>query len=123
VQADLVIARSVPAPVAGYAQGALRSGPVRAGGRRPSRRNAEAVARAGGAVVVPQSDASPERLTREVMALVEDGAARVRMADAARALGRPNAAGEVARDFLELAGIAGRRNGAKGPRISEVRHV
>ena len=39
-----------------------------------------------------------------------DAAARIRMADAARALGRPHAAREVASDLLDLSGI-GRHKG------------
>jgi UDP-N-acetylglucosamine--N-acetylmuramyl-(pentapeptide) pyrophosphoryl-undecaprenol N-acetylglucosamine transferase len=70
--------------------------------------NAEALARAGGAVCIRQDDATPERLARELEKLLGDDAARVRMADASRARGRPAAATDVASDLLDLAGIARR---------------
>jgi UDP-N-acetylglucosamine--N-acetylmuramyl-(pentapeptide) pyrophosphoryl-undecaprenol N-acetylglucosamine transferase len=126
-QADLVIARSGAGSVAelcAVGRAAILVPFARAADDH-QRRNAESVARSGGAVVVPESNASSERLTREVIALSKDVSARVLMADAARALGRPHAAREVARDFLELAGIAPRRgNGTKltAP-VSEVRDV
>jgi UDP-N-acetylglucosamine--N-acetylmuramyl-(pentapeptide) pyrophosphoryl-undecaprenol N-acetylglucosamine transferase len=71
-------------------------------------RNAEALARAGGAVCVRQDSASAEwseRLTRELTRLLEDSAARAAMATAARACGRPNAAERIAVDLLEMAQI------------------
>ncbi|HTQ41201.1 MAG TPA: undecaprenyldiphospho-muramoylpentapeptide beta-N-acetylglucosaminyltransferase [Polyangiaceae bacterium] len=70
--------------------------------------NAEALARAGGAVCIRQDDATPERLAHELEKLLRDDAARVRMADASRARGRPGAATDVASDLLDLAGIARR---------------
>ena len=66
------------------------------------------IARAGGAVCIRQDDATPERLARELERLLGDDAARVRMADASRARGRPGAATDVASDMLDLAGIARR---------------
>jgi UDP-N-acetylglucosamine--N-acetylmuramyl-(pentapeptide) pyrophosphoryl-undecaprenol N-acetylglucosamine transferase len=117
--ADLVIARSGAGSVAelcAVGRAAILV-PFALAADDHQRRNAEALARAGGAIVVPQSDASSERLAREVIALGRDATARVRMADAARAMGRPNAARDVARDFLEMAGIAVRRgDGSVGAR-------
>jgi UDP-N-acetylglucosamine--N-acetylmuramyl-(pentapeptide) pyrophosphoryl-undecaprenol N-acetylglucosamine transferase len=120
VRADLVIARSGAGSVAelcAVGRAAILV-PFAQAADDHQRRNAEAVARAGGAVVVPQSDASSERLAREVIALAKDAGARVQMADEARALGRPHAAREVARDFLELAGIARRGNGDVGAKVT-----
>ncbi|HMJ51523.1 MAG TPA: undecaprenyldiphospho-muramoylpentapeptide beta-N-acetylglucosaminyltransferase [Polyangiaceae bacterium] len=126
VQADLVIARSGAGSVAelcAVGRAAILV-PFAQAADDHQRHNAEAVARAGGAVVVPQGDASSERLAREVIALAKDAAARVRMADAARALGRPHAAREVARDLLQLAGIGARQgNGDVGAKWSEVANV
>jgi UDP-N-acetylglucosamine--N-acetylmuramyl-(pentapeptide) pyrophosphoryl-undecaprenol N-acetylglucosamine transferase len=68
-------------------------------------RNAEALAATGGAVFLRQVDATPERLAVELGHLLRDDAARVAMADASRARGRPDAAHDVAVDLLELAGI------------------
>jgi UDP-N-acetylglucosamine--N-acetylmuramyl-(pentapeptide) pyrophosphoryl-undecaprenol N-acetylglucosamine transferase len=68
-------------------------------------RNAEALARSGGAVCVLQRDADPGRLAAEIGRLLRDDAARVAMSDASRASGRPRAAEDVANDLLDLAGI------------------
>jgi UDP-N-acetylglucosamine--N-acetylmuramyl-(pentapeptide) pyrophosphoryl-undecaprenol N-acetylglucosamine transferase len=67
--------------------------------------NAEALAKLGGAICVPQGEASVERLTREIVAVAEDEKRRVAMAGAAQAQGRPDAAREIARDLLVMAGI------------------
>jgi len=68
-------------------------------------RNAAALARAGGAVCLRQETADPARLSAEIGRLLGDGAARVAMADAARALGRPEATHDVAADLLALAAV------------------
>ena len=86
------------------------------------RRNAEAMAQAGGAICLGQPEASVERLAAELGALAADAAARSRMARAAAALGRPDAAREVARDLVALAGIAPRAWRAPTG-VAEVRHV
>jgi len=59
-------------------------------------RNAEAVASAGGAVVVPDGDATPARLAVELDQLLADPARLDTMSTAARPLGRPDAAARVA---------------------------
>ncbi len=68
-------------------------------------RNAEALERAGGAVCVRQDAADVARLAREAARLLDDETARVAMASASRAGGRPAAASDVARDLLSLAGL------------------
>jgi UDP-N-acetylglucosamine--N-acetylmuramyl-(pentapeptide) pyrophosphoryl-undecaprenol N-acetylglucosamine transferase len=89
-------------------------------------RNAEALARAGGAVCVRQEAADAARLAREIEALLGDDGARTAMADACRACGRPEAARDVAVDLLALAGIPERprprTNGSSRmpPRVQEV---
>jgi len=126
LQADLVIARSGAGSVAelcAVGRAAILV-PFALAADDHQRRNAEALARAGGAVVVRESDASPDRLSREVVALVSDATARARMADAARALGRPGAARDVAEDLLELSGIGTRKgNGEVLRGRSEVANV
>jgi UDP-N-acetylglucosamine--N-acetylmuramyl-(pentapeptide) pyrophosphoryl-undecaprenol N-acetylglucosamine transferase len=67
-------------------------------------KNARALARLGAGICLNQSDAEPCRLAAEIERLLADVGARVAMADAARARGRPNAAHDVARDLLDLAG-------------------
>lgn len=67
--------------------------------------NADDLVRTGGAVRVLSHEATPERLAAEIGALVSDRGALPRMAEAARVLGRPEAARAIARDLLELAGL------------------
>jgi UDP-N-acetylglucosamine--N-acetylmuramyl-(pentapeptide) pyrophosphoryl-undecaprenol N-acetylglucosamine transferase len=68
-------------------------------------KNAEALARQGGAIAIRQQAADATRITMELTRLLQHGDARVAMADAARAHGKPRAAEDLARDLLELAGI------------------
>jgi UDP-N-acetylglucosamine--N-acetylmuramyl-(pentapeptide) pyrophosphoryl-undecaprenol N-acetylglucosamine transferase len=68
------------------------------------RRNAESLANKGAAIAVTQTDASPSRLAAEITRLAKDPELRARMAAAAAALGRPDAAARVAEDLLALAG-------------------
>ena len=75
-------------------------------------RNAEALAKAGGAACIRQGAADPVRLATEIARLLVDDAARIAMADASRACGKPAAATDVAADLLALAGIALRPRGA-----------
>jgi UDP-N-acetylglucosamine--N-acetylmuramyl-(pentapeptide) pyrophosphoryl-undecaprenol N-acetylglucosamine transferase len=72
-------------------------------------RNAEALARAGAAVCMRQDVADAPRLAEELRRLLTDDAARVAMATAARALGKPDAARRIAADLLQLASIEGAR--------------
>jgi len=84
-------------------------------------KNAEALARTGAAVCIRQEAADPARIASEVQRLLGDHAARVAMADAARALGRPGATEDVAADLLALAAVprrAVRRDGTRGAPFS-----
>jgi UDP-N-acetylglucosamine--N-acetylmuramyl-(pentapeptide) pyrophosphoryl-undecaprenol N-acetylglucosamine transferase len=65
--------------------------------------NARWMADAGAAVVVRDEELTPERLRREVDGLLADPAGLRAMADASRALGRPDAAEVVAREVLQAA--------------------
>lgn len=82
--------------------------------------NALALEAEHGCVCLRQEIADVARLARELTALFADETRRVRMADAARAHGRPEATDDVARDLLTLAGISRKRrpdtttNGASG---------
>ena len=58
--------------------------------------NARRLAEAGAAVLVPDEELDAGRLAAELEPLLADTERRERMADAARAMGRPGAAGEVA---------------------------
>ncbi len=68
-------------------------------------RNAEALERAGAALCVPSAEATPERLASEIDRLAAAGDVLEKMAEAARAFGRPHAAATIARDLLALAGL------------------
>jgi len=67
------------------------------------RKNAEALAEAGAAVVMLQSDATGPALAARIASLVKDAPARVRMGAAARRLARPEAAKVIVDRALELA--------------------
>jgi UDP-N-acetylglucosamine--N-acetylmuramyl-(pentapeptide) pyrophosphoryl-undecaprenol N-acetylglucosamine transferase len=58
--------------------------------------NARVLAAAGGAVVIPEPELTPERLTAEVDRLQADPAALAAMSTAARLVGRRDAAAAVA---------------------------
>jgi UDP-N-acetylglucosamine--N-acetylmuramyl-(pentapeptide) pyrophosphoryl-undecaprenol N-acetylglucosamine transferase len=65
--------------------------------------NAETLEKAGAAMWMRQSEATVARLVRAIDGLSDE--ARVRMADAARKRGVPDAAKRIADDLLELAGV------------------
>lgn len=65
--------------------------------------NARTLARAGAATLIPDADLDAETLIAAAQPLLSDLAAAERMAGAARALGRPNAADALAR--LVVAGV------------------
>ncbi|WP_437625093.1 undecaprenyldiphospho-muramoylpentapeptide beta-N-acetylglucosaminyltransferase [Sorangium sp. So ce1151] len=66
-------------------------------------KNAQSLERASAAVAIAQADATEARLAGEIARLAAAPALRARMADAAAALGTPDAAARVAADLLELA--------------------
>ena len=66
-------------------------------------KNALSLARQGAAVALEQSHATPVRVADELERLARSPELRVRMARAAGALGKPDAAFFVARDLLNLA--------------------
>jgi UDP-N-acetylglucosamine--N-acetylmuramyl-(pentapeptide) pyrophosphoryl-undecaprenol N-acetylglucosamine transferase len=72
-----------------------------AGGHQ--RFNAEPLAKAGAAIVVPDEELSGVRLAAEVGRLAKDPAALARMRRASLAVGRPDAARDVAALVLEVA--------------------
>ena len=66
--------------------------------------NARAAVEAGAAVIIRESQLDAERLTAEVVGLLNDRARLERMSDAARKAGRPDAAKDMAREVLALGG-------------------
>ncbi len=65
-------------------------------------KNARSLAASGAAIAVPQKEATAERLAASIVDLASSPARRLAMADAARALGKPEAAREIARELLTL---------------------
>jgi len=68
------------------------------------RKNAEALAASGAAEVILQRDAGGTALAKKILSLVADAGARARMAQAARALAKPDAAKVIVDRAMELAG-------------------
>jgi UDP-N-acetylglucosamine--N-acetylmuramyl-(pentapeptide) pyrophosphoryl-undecaprenol N-acetylglucosamine transferase len=68
------------------------------------RKNAEALVAAGAADLLLQRDLAGPLLARRILTLAADRERRTRMADAARALARPDAAGVIVDRALELIG-------------------
>lgn len=64
--------------------------------------NAEALARAGAAIAVPQRELTVERLDAEVRRLLDDPGARERLAAGARARARPDAAMRIAERIARM---------------------
>lgn len=82
-----------------------------AGGDEQSR-NARLLADAGAAVIIPQSEATPDRLRTLIVGLLDDPASLANMGQRARSVATPGAAGRLADALLELAaGRADRRPG------------
>ncbi len=69
------------------------------------RRNAEAIAQGGAAVLVPQAELTPEKLARLLVELFGDPARLRQMSERARALSHHDAAGRVAKMAAELSGL------------------
>jgi len=67
------------------------------------RRNAEAFAAAGGAVVLVERGLTGERLASELLGIVGDPARRQQMGRRSRALARPDAAERIADKVAALA--------------------
>jgi undecaprenyldiphospho-muramoylpentapeptide beta-N-acetylglucosaminyltransferase len=111
--ADLVVSRSGGTTVAELAVVGVPSVlvPLPIATRDHQTANAGPLVRAGAAVLVPDDELDADRLVREVAHLLADGPdGLARRADAARSLGRPDAAAAVA-DLVEDA-ARGRRAGA-----------
>jgi UDP-N-acetylglucosamine--N-acetylmuramyl-(pentapeptide) pyrophosphoryl-undecaprenol N-acetylglucosamine transferase len=75
--------------------------------------NARVLERAGAARVILQADLTPARLADALDALLGDAAARATMAAATRALGRPDAARDIADDLERLVAPASADRGGE----------
>jgi UDP-N-acetylglucosamine--N-acetylmuramyl-(pentapeptide) pyrophosphoryl-undecaprenol N-acetylglucosamine transferase len=67
-------------------------------------KNARVLADAGAAIVIPQSEATPELIASHIIALMNDPARRTRMSDAARTIAPDNGAEKIADELLRLTG-------------------
>jgi len=103
--ADLILCRSGASTVAELAAAGRASilVPFAAAADDHQRRNAEVFVEAGAAAMILEVELTPERATSEITHLLEDAAARQKMADAARTLAHANAAGEIAQLCVALA--------------------
>lgn len=68
------------------------------------RKNAEVIARAGGAVVIEERELGGDRLANAILQLADNSAERDAMAKAIRTFARPDAAARIADKVFELAG-------------------
>jgi UDP-N-acetylglucosamine--N-acetylmuramyl-(pentapeptide) pyrophosphoryl-undecaprenol N-acetylglucosamine transferase len=129
-EADVIVARSgagTVAEIAAVGRPALLV-PFPFAADDHQAQNAQAIARAGGAICVRQESADALRIAGELASLLGDTDRRVRMSEASRAFGKPDAATDIARDLCELAGIPWRlplrgpekSNGAAARRMEAV---
>jgi UDP-N-acetylglucosamine--N-acetylmuramyl-(pentapeptide) pyrophosphoryl-undecaprenol N-acetylglucosamine transferase len=106
--ADLVIARSGASAVSEICAigrpSLLVPYPFASGDHQ--RVNAESLVRAGAALCLSSTEATADRIGREITALFEHSQSLFSMAASARALGRPEAAHAIALDLLGIAGVA-----------------
>ncbi len=84
--------------------------------------NAKALANRGAAVLIPQSELTPELLAEKIMALLSDAERRLQMSRAAGRLGWPEAAREIADVCVDLwiqsGGLARERKALTGKKVS-----
>lgn len=104
--ADLVVGRAGAGTVAELAYVAKSAIliPLPGAGGDEQMVNARVLADAGAAVVLPQHEATPERLRDEILSLLADPARRSTMVAAAKTVARPDAARHLADALLALAG-------------------
>jgi UDP-N-acetylglucosamine--N-acetylmuramyl-(pentapeptide) pyrophosphoryl-undecaprenol N-acetylglucosamine transferase len=97
-EADVILCRSGASTVAELAAAGRASVlvPFAAAADEHQRRNAEALAEAGGAEVILEGELTSARLLTALSALLEDRERRVRMGEAARSLAHVDAAAEIA---------------------------
>lgn len=114
--ADLVVTRSGASTVAEIAARGLPAVlvPWSQASTGEQARNAEPLARAGAAVVVPDPELTGERLAEVLAELLRSPEKRARMAEASKKLGRPNAAEQVALLALDLARAEALRQRSSG---------
>ena len=107
-RADLILCRSGASTVAEVAAAGKPAVfvPFPLAADDHQRRNAEAMERAGAAVVLEETRLDEVWLVDTIAALLEDQGRLVRMSQAARAMAHPNAAREIAELAARIAGIS-----------------
>ena len=106
--ADLVVSRAGMITVAELCAWGLPSilVPLPTAAADHQTHNARVLGDVGAAAVLLQRDLTPATLGGEVARLLQDAGARHRLADAARARGRPDASRDIASKLLTLAGAS-----------------
>lgn len=107
VASDMVISRAgatTLAELAAVGRPMLLVPYPHAGGHQ--RLNAEAIVAAGAGIELADEATTPEQLGEVLLPLLEDPERLARMAEASRMQGRPDAAEQLARRVLEVAGLA-----------------
>jgi UDP-N-acetylglucosamine--N-acetylmuramyl-(pentapeptide) pyrophosphoryl-undecaprenol N-acetylglucosamine transferase len=106
-RADLLICRSGASTVAEVAAAGKPAifVPLPTAAADHQRRNAQALADADAAVLLPQADLTPDRLAQVVASLLCDGERLALMGAAARQFAHPDAAVEIAAMAARLAGV------------------
>ncbi len=107
-RADLLICRSGASTVAEVAAAGKPAIfiPLPTAADDHQRHNAETLANAGAATLLPQSELTSDRLAQEVAALLATAPISQRMGTAAREFAHPDAAAEIAAMAARLAGIS-----------------
>ena len=102
--ADLVVSRAGATSVYEIAANARPAilVPIKISAQDHQRANAYAYAGQGAAVVIEEDNLTPSLLRHEIGRLIADPERRGRMADAARAFARPDAAKVIARELLTI---------------------
>jgi UDP-N-acetylglucosamine--N-acetylmuramyl-(pentapeptide) pyrophosphoryl-undecaprenol N-acetylglucosamine transferase len=103
--ADLMLARAGAGTVAeiAYLGKSAILIPLPGAGGHEQHRNAEALSSLDGAVVIDQTEASPERLRETILDLLSDPDRRAAIGANAAKAGRPDAAARLADQLMELA--------------------
>jgi len=107
-RADLLLCRSGASTVAEVAAAGKPAifVPLPTAADDHQRRNAEALAQAGAARLLPQNELSGERLAQEIVSLFGDRSQLARMGAAARRFAHPTAAAEIAAMAARIAGVS-----------------
>jgi UDP-N-acetylglucosamine--N-acetylmuramyl-(pentapeptide) pyrophosphoryl-undecaprenol N-acetylglucosamine transferase len=108
-RADLLVCRSGASTVAEVAAAGKPAIfiPLPTAADDHQRRNAETLANAGAAGLLPQADLTSDRLVQEVAGLLGDRVRLVKMGAAARQFAHPNAAAEIAALAARIASVPG----------------